>query len=94
MRVSNKILDSINESIEDAENSDYKEFNNQISILIEDENEAINSYENAMDVLSKIMTDYQYNEIVRVLSHIIKEEKEHVEELKKLRDDLDITSWK
>ena len=38
------------------------------------------------------MTDYQYVKISEVLNHIIDEEKEHIEELNKLRDELDLTS--
>ena len=38
------------------------------------------------------MTDYQYVKISEVLNHIIGEEKEHIEELNKLRDELDLTS--
>lgn len=94
MNLSGKILNNLNEAVDEASKSDYKEFNNQISFLIDDEQEAIDGYEKALNILKDKMTDYQYVKISEVLNHIIGEEKEHIEELNKLRDDLDITSWK
>lgn len=94
MKISNKIIHKINETVEDASLSDYDIFNNQIASLIKDEEEAIASYKESIDILGKVMTDYQYIEITRTMTHIIDEEEEHIKELKKLKDDLDITSWK
>lgn len=92
MSLSGKILNNLNEAIDEASKSDYKEFNNQISFLIDDEQEAIDGYEKALNILKDKMTDYQYVKISEVLNHIIDEEKEHIEELNKLRDELDLTS--
>ena len=84
----------LKESVENASESNYEEFNNQIAKLIEDEQEAIQGYKQDIDILSNSMTDYQNSEIFRTMSHIIDEEKEHIEELNKLKEDIDITSWK
>ena len=92
MSLSGKILNNLNEAVDEASKSDYKEFNNQISFLIDDEQEAIDGYEKALNILKDKMTDYQYIKISEVLNHIIDEEKEHIEELNKLRDELDLTS--
>lgn len=92
MSLSGKILNNLNEAVDEASKSDYKEFNNQISFLIDDEQEAIDGYEKALNILKDKMTDYQYVKISEVLNHIIDEEKEHIEELNKLRDELDLTS--
>ena len=93
MKITNKILNKLNESVENASDTDYEEFNKQINFLIKDEEEAINGYNNALEVLASITTDYQYNKITQTLTHIIDEEKEHIEELKTLQKELDITSW-
>lgn len=89
MDISKNIILSINEAIEDNSKVDYKEFNKQIAFLIEDEKEAIDGYENALKVLQNKMTSEQNKEIREVLYHIILEEKEHIEELKKLKSDLE-----
>ena len=89
MNISKNIILGINESIEDNSKVDYKEFNKQIAFLIEDEKEAIDGYENALKVLQNKMTSEQNKEIREVLYHIILEEKEHIEELKKLKSDLE-----
>lgn len=94
MKFSQSIFKNLNESVEEASQADYAEFNNQIALLIEDEEEAIAGYESALTILQDKMTDYQNNEIAKVLLHIISEEKEHIKELKTLKNDLDITSWK
>lgn len=93
MKITSKILNKINESVENVSDTDYKEFNKQINFLIKDEEEAINGYTNALETLVSITTDYQYNKIAQTLTHIINEEKEHIEELKTLQKELDITSW-
>ena len=89
MNVSKNIISNINEAVEDASKVDYKEFNKQIAFLIDDEEEAIEGYENALKVLQNKMTSDQNKEIREVLYHIILEEKEHIEELKKLKSDLE-----
>ena len=89
MNISKNIILSINEAIEDNSKVDYKEFNKQIAFLIADEKEAIDGYENALKVLQNKMTSEQNKEIREVLYHIILEEKEHIEELKKLKSDLE-----
>ena len=92
MSLSGKILNNLNEAVDEASKSDYKEFNNQISFLIDDEQEAIDGYEKALNILKDKMTDSQSVKISEVSNHIIGEEKEHIEELNKLRDELDLTS--
>ena len=79
MKITSKILNKINESVENASDTDYKEFNKQIDFLIKDEEEAIDGYTNALETLVPITTDYQYNKIAQTLTHIIDEEKgEHI----------------
>lgn len=89
MNISKNIISNIKEAVEDNSKVDYKEFNKQIAFLIEDEKEAIDGYENALKVLQNKMTSEQNKEIREVLYHIILEEKEHIEELKKLKSDLE-----
>lgn len=94
MKFSQSIFKNLNEYVEDASQANYAEFNNQIALLIKDEEEAIAGYESALTILQNEMTDYQNNEIAKVLLHIISEEEEHIKELNALKNDLDITSWK
>ena len=89
MNISKNIISNIKEAVEDNSKVDYKEFNKQIAFLIEDEKEDIDGYENALKVLQNKMTPEQNKEIREVLYHIILEEKEHIEELKKLKSDLE-----
>lgn len=82
----------LKESVDKASDSNYKEFNEQIAKLIEDEQEAIQGYEDAMKILSNDMTDSQNSEIHEIMTHIINEEKEHIEELKELKKNIETTS--
>lgn len=91
MNISKKLLESLNEFVEKATDSNYEEFRHQIKFLIDDEVEAIEGYENAMNILKDVMTESQNDEIVKIMEHIIEEEKEHIEELIKLQSDLDIS---
>lgn len=84
----------LKESVDKASDSNYKEFNEQIAKLIEDEQEAIQGYEDAMKILSNDMTDNQNSEIREIMTHIINEEKEHIEELKELKKNIETTSDK
>ena len=52
--------------------------------VIEDEEEAIQGYTNALSNLKGSMTEEQYSEIEKVLNHIIEEEKEHIKEINEL----------
>lgn len=79
----------LKEAVENTSDSDYKEFNKQIQLLIEDENEAIDGYVEAIKVLEDKMTEGQNAEIHRVMTHIINEEKEHIKELKELKSKLE-----
>lgn len=79
----------LKEAINNASESDYKEFNEQISYLIKDEEEAIDGYVEAIKVLEDKMTEGQNAEIHRVMTHIINEEKEHIKELKELKSKLE-----
>ena len=58
-------------------------------IMIKLIQEAIAGYKNALDILKDKMTSEQNDEKYKVLNHIILEEKEHIEELKKLKSDLE-----
>ena len=89
MNISKNIISNIKEAVEDNSKVDYKEFNKQIAFLIGDEEEAIAGYKNALDILKDKMTSEQNDEIYKVLNHIILKEKEHIEELKKLKSDLE-----
>jgi len=89
MKISGKIIDKINEAVNDVQESDYKAFNKQIALLIADEKEAIEGYEKALEILTGRMTNAQYNEIKRELDHIIQEEREHIEELESLKSKID-----
>lgn len=84
----------LKESVDKASDSNYKEFNEQIAKLIEDEQEAIQGYEDAMKILLDDMTDNQNSEIREIMTHIINEEKEHIEELKELKKNIETTSDK
>lgn len=85
MKISSGILNKINE----AEEVNYNEFNKQIALLIADEEEAIDGYNKAIEILKDKMTNEQFDEIYRTLNHIIDEEKEHIEELNKLKQDVE-----
>lgn len=76
----------INEAVEDAKDSDYSNFNDQIDFLVNDEKEAIEGYNNALASIKETMTEEQYSEIEKVLSHIIGEEEEHIKELNEIRE--------
>lgn len=79
MKITNKILTKINES---------EDFDNQIQLLIDDELEAIDGYNKALTILVDTMTDSQYNKIKEVIFHIISEEKEHIQELTELKNNI------
>lgn len=85
MKITGKIMDKLYESaIKDAQESNYPAFNDQMNFLIEDEEEAIQGYTNALSNLKGSMTEEQYSEIEKVLNHIIEEEKEHIKEINEL----------
>lgn len=78
MKFSQDILKSLNESEESIESI--------IDILIQDEQEAIDGYNDALSTLSNMnLDDSKMNNVTYYISHIIEEEKEHIEELNKLR---------
>ena len=85
MKITGKIMDKLHESaVKDAQESNYPAFNDQMNFLIEDEEEAIQGYTNALSNLKGSMTEEQYSEIEKVLNHIIEEEKEHIKEINEL----------
>ena len=89
MKITNKILHNLKESVDSAADADYADFNEQIDFLVNDEKEAINGYRKALDLLNNRMTNNQNNEIRKVLTHIIEEEEEHIVELNALRDKIE-----
>lgn len=85
MKITGKIMDKLHESaVKDVQESNYPAFNDQMNFLIEDEEEAIQGYTNALSNLKGSMTEEQYSEIEKVLNHIIEEEKEHIKEINEL----------
>lgn len=85
MKITGKIMDKLHESaVKDVQESNYPAFNDQMNFLIEDEEETIQGYTNALSNLKGSMTEEQYSEIEKVLNHIIEEEKEHIKEINEL----------
>lgn len=86
MKITGKIMDKLHESaVKDAQESNYPNFDSQMNFLVEDEEEAIAGYNNALTAIKGTMTEEQYTEIEKVLNHIIEEEKEHIKEINELR---------
>ena len=72
--------------------SNAKSFDEVIDLLISDEEEAIEGYTKSIDDLGKVLTDEEKIRLVNeCFSHIIDEEKEHIEEIKSLAKDLGIS---
>lgn len=85
MKITNKIFDNINESdIDENSKSAINIFASGIKDLINDEKEAYSGYNKFLSDLSEKVTGEIYEDINEVITHIIEEEQEHIEELKKL----------
>ena len=85
MNLSRSILEEVNDTTQ--EDKIYEVLN----FLIYDEEEAIEGYTKSINDLGKILTDEEKIQLVNeCFSHIIDEEKEHIEEIKSLAKDLGI----
>ena len=86
MNLSRSILEEVNETFQEDK------VNKVLNFLIYDEEEAIEGYTKSISDLGKILTDEEKIRLVNeCFSHIIDEEKEHIEEIKSLAKDLGIT---
>ena len=61
------------------------EYNKEIDILIKDEQEAIEAYNNSLTIFKELAPE-KYAKISDTIFHIINEEKEHIKELNELRN--------
>lgn len=62
--------------------------NVEINKLIEDEQEAIDGYNKALEVFKSKYDEETFGEIAKVINHIIAEEHEHIEELIELQENM------
>ena len=86
MNLSRSILEEVNETFQEDK------VNKVLNFLIYDEEEAIEGYTKSIDDLGKVLTDEEKIRLVNeCFSHIIDEEKEHIEEIKSLAKDLGIS---
>ena len=86
MNLSRSILEEVNETFQEDK------VNKVLNFLIYDEEEAIEGYTKSINDLGKILTDEEKIKLVNeCFSHIIDEEKEHIEEIKSLAKDLGIS---
>lgn len=86
MNLSRSILEEVNETFQEDK------VNKVLNFLIYDEEEAIEGYTKSIKDLGKVLTDEEKIRLVNeCFSHIIDEEKEHIEEIKSLSKDLGIS---
>ena len=86
MNLSRSILEEVNETFQEDK------INKVLNFLIYDEEEAIEGYTKSIKDLGKVLTDEEKIRLVNeCFSHIIDEEKEHIEEIKSLAKDLGIS---
>ena len=86
MNLSRSIFEEVNKT------SQEDKVNKVLNFLIYDEEEAIEGYTKSIDDLGKVLTDEEKIRLVNeCFSHIIDEEKEHIEEIKSLAKDLGIS---
>lgn len=69
-----------------------KEYLNKLDFLIEDENEAIDGYVNAIELFTSMEEDKK-KIIIKQLEHIKEEEEEHIRELEELKKVLEDASY-
>ena len=80
------IRGSILRNLLESENlSTIEEYNKEIDILIKDEQEAIEAYNNSLTIFEELAHE-KYTKISDTIFHIINEEKEHIKELNELRN--------
>lgn len=86
MNLSRSIFEEVNKTAQEDK------VNEVLNFLIYDEEEAIEGYTKSIDDLGKVLTDEEKIRLVNeCFSHIIDEEKEHIEEIKSLAKDLGIS---
>ena len=86
MNLSRRIFEEVNKTAQEDK------VNEVLNFLIYDEEEAIEGYTKSIDDLGKVLTDEEKIRLVNeCFSHIIDEEKEHIEEIKSLAKDLGIS---
>ena len=86
MNLSRSIFEEVNKTTQEDK------VNKVLNFLIYDEEEAIEGYTKSINDLGKILTDEEKIKLVNeCFSHIIDEEKEHIEEIKSLAKDLGIS---
>lgn len=86
MNLSRSIFEEVNKTAQEDK------VNEVLNFLIYDEEEAIEGYTKSIDDLGKVLTDEEKIQLVNeCFSHIIDEEKEHIEEIKSLAKDLGIS---
>ena len=80
------IRGSIIRNLLESENlSTTEEYNKEIDVLIKDEQEAIEAYNNSLNIFEELAPE-KYAKISDTIFHIINEEKEHIKELNELRN--------
>ena len=86
MNLSRSIFEEVNKTAQEDK------VNEVLNFLIYDEEEAIEGYTKSIDDLGKVLTDEEKIRLVNeCFSHIIDEDKEHIEEIKSLAKDLGIS---
>ena len=75
----------INNLLETENSSKVEDFNGEINRLIEDEQEAIDGYNDSLVIFEELFPE-KYAKISDTIFHIINEEKEHIKELNGLRN--------
>lgn len=90
MKITNKILDNINESeIDNNSSNAFTIITKGIKFLIDDEKEAYQGYNQFLADISEKVSEELYEEIKKVVIHISDEEQEHIRELEELYKKLD-----
>ena len=86
MNLSRSIFEEVNKT------SQEDKVNKVLNFLIYDEKEAIEGYTKSIKDLGKVLNDKEKIRLVNErFSHIIDEEREHIEEIKSLAKDLGIS---
>lgn len=89
MNLSRSIFEEVNKTTQEDK------VNEVLNFLIDDEEEAIEGYTKSINDLGKLLTDEEKIQLVNErFIHIIDEEKEHIEEIKSLAKDLEISITK
>ena len=84
MKVTNKILENINNDVDTTSSSAFNTITKGIKFSINDEKEAYQGYNQFSADISEKVSEKTYNEINKIISHISYEEQEHIRELEAL----------